>query len=81
MIDCPSKLTLENPVPPAELPLGLKPEYTIESTPALFPYGQMVRATIQASDSLGLSLECIVDITVKPDTEAPILTCPQDIEQ
>lgn len=80
IIDCPSELTFENPIPPAELPLNLKPGFTIESTPAHFPYGKKVKVAVRARHTTDLLLECIIDITIKPDTEAPKLTCPQDIK-
>ena len=82
IFDCPNELSIEKPKPAAELQFSFKPGYTVVSaTPEYFPYGQTTRATIQISYYVDLSFECIIDIKTAADTEAPKLTCPEDIKQ
>ena len=69
---CPVELSIEKPIPAAELPLDFKPGYTIaSSTPEYFPYGQTVKATIQISYYVDPSFECIIDIKTAADRRHP----------
>ena len=79
IFNCPTEFSIEKPISPAELPFDFKPGFTVVSTPDYFRYGETVKATIQITYDVDLSFECKIDIKTGADSEAPKLTCPQDI--